>query len=213
LTSVRGYLTLLELGAFGELSVDAHDGAQRAEKNVLRLITLINDLLDLEKMESGKLQVTVTRVSLSPILDRSLDAVKQLAEEREVAIVLPVVDKAFDADADRLVQVFVNLLSNAIKFSPPGEKVTVEVNEFAQVVEFKVIDRGRGIPARFKESVFERFEQVEIADAKQKGGTGLGLAVCKAIVEQHGGVIGVDSEEGKGCTFWFRLPIAKTLEI
>jgi PAS domain S-box-containing protein len=208
LTSVRGYLTLLELGAFGELPTDALDGAQRAEKNVIRLITLINDLLDLEKMESGKLKVTATKISLKSVLEQSFDAVRQLAQERQVAIELPVEDLSLYADADRLVQVLVNLLSNAIKFSPNREKVIVEVKDLAETVEFKVIDRGRGVPERFKASIFERFEQVEIADARQKGGTGLGLAVCKAIVEQHGGVIGVDSEEGKGSTFWFRLPKA-----
>jgi PAS domain S-box-containing protein len=211
LTSVRGYLTLLELGAFGELPMDALDGAQRAEKNVLRLITLINDLLDLEKMESGNLKVTTTRISLQPVLEQSLDAVRLFAQEREVAIEMPGEDMSIDADADRLVQVLINLLSNAVKFSPKGQKVTVEINELAAAIEFKVIDRGRGVPARYKESIFERFEQVEIADAKQKGGTGLGLAVSKAIVEQHGGVIGVDSEEGKGSTFWFRLPKAKDI--
>ncbi len=206
LTSVRGYLTLLDVGAFGELSPDAQAGAQRAEKNVLRLIALINDLLDLEKMESGNLQVMPAKITLKPILAQALDAVREFAQERQVAIVLPAKDGVLFADSDRLVQVLVNLFSNAVKFSPKGSTVTVTASEDPEGVEIKVSDQGRGVPARFKESIFERFQQVESADGKPGGGTGLGLAICRAIVERHGGTIGVDSEEGRGSTFWVRLP-------
>jgi signal transduction histidine kinase len=114
-----------------------------------------------------------------------------------------------NADGDRLVQVIVNLMSNACKFSPKGATVTVRVDEIPNWIEVKVIDRGRGIPAKFKNLLFQRFQQVEASDAKRKGGTGLGLAICKGIIEAHGGTIGVESEEGKGSVFWFRIPAAQ----
>lgn len=109
------------------------------------------------------------------------------------------------ADADRLVQVLVNLITNAVKFSPAGGTVQVTHKLDEDTLEMRVIDEGRGVPAKYKELIFERFQQVEVGDAKQKGGTGLGLAICKTIVEMHGGIIGVESEEGKGSTFWFRI--------
>ena len=109
------------------------------------------------------------------------------------------------ADADRIVQVVVNLLSNAVKFSPPGGVVTIGVGLRESWVEFRVTDRGRGVPVAHRRAIFERFRQVETSDAREKGGTGLGLAICKSIVEQHGGTIGVESEEGSGSTFWFRV--------
>jgi signal transduction histidine kinase len=99
-------------------------------------------------------------------------------------------------------------VSNAVKFSPKGETITVSVEEIPNWIEVKVVDHGRGIPAKYQGLLFQRFQQVETADAKKKGGTGLGLAICKGIIEQHGGAIGVESEEGKGSTFWFRIPPA-----
>jgi signal transduction histidine kinase len=110
------------------------------------------------------------------------------------------------ADADRIVQVLVNLLSNAVKFSPSGSSVIVGASQVDDQVEVRVTDTGRGIPARLLPNIFQRFEQVSASDATEKGGSGLGLAICKDIAELHGGTIGVESEEGKGSTFWFRLP-------
>jgi signal transduction histidine kinase len=109
------------------------------------------------------------------------------------------------ADADRIVQVVVNLLSNAVKFSPPDGVVTIGVGLRERSVEFRVTDQGRGVPMAHRREIFERFRQVETSDAREKGGTGLGLAICKSIVEQHGGTIGVESDEGRGSTFWFRV--------
>jgi PAS domain S-box-containing protein len=207
LTSIKGYLSMLDMGVYGALSPQCIDDAQRAEQNVTRLMTLINDLLDLEKMEDGMISITLKVTSVDAILNQSLDAVKIFAQERNVAIEIPEANWEIDVDAGRIVQVLVNLLSNAIKFSPADEKVTVQITRDSNWALFKVIDRGRGVPAHFKEAIFERFQQVSESDATQKGGTGLGLAICKAIVERHDGSIGVESEEGKGSTFWFRLPV------
>jgi PAS domain S-box-containing protein len=207
LTSIKGYLSLLDMGAYGELSPECIDGAQRSEKNIARLMTLINDLLDLEKIEGGSLSISLEVTPVSVILNQAYDAVKIFAQERKVIVEMPQANWEINVDAGRIVQVMVNLLSNAIKFSPENEKVTVQVTRDSHWALFKVIDRGRGVPARFKEAIFERFQQVSESDATQKGGTGLGLAICKAIVERHDGSIGVESEEGTGTTFWFRLPL------
>ncbi len=111
----------------------------------------------------------------------------------------------------RIVQVLVNLLSNAVKFSPPGGVVIIAVRRGEGWVEFRVTDRGRGVPAAHRRAIFERFRQVEMSDSRDKGGTGLGLAICRSIVEQHGGAIGVESDEGRGSSFWFRVPRSSTL--
>lgn len=210
LTSLRGFLELLTMGALGDVAEGARDRARRAQNSVERLIALINDLLDLEKMESGTIQLTASRLKAETLIERAVESVSQFADEHDVTIVAPVTEASLNADGDRLVQVLVNLLSNAVKFSPPDSTVTVSVEELPGWIEFRVKDEGRGVPAAFQEAIFERFQQVEAADARAKGGTGLGLPICKAIVEQHGGTIGVDSQEGKGSEFWFRLPADTT---
>jgi PAS domain S-box-containing protein len=210
LTSIRGSLTLLNVGALGALPDQAKKVVALAERNTIRLITLINDILDIEKIESGKLDMVFDTVPIASVVDRSVEAVKSFAEQQEIKLEVKPSQSTVFADGDRLVQVIVNLLSNAVKFSPTGSTVTVAVEEIPNWIEVKVIDHGRGIPAKYKELLFQRFQQVEHADSKKKGGTGLGLAICKGIIEQHGGSIGVDSEEGKGATFWFRIPPAQT---
>jgi PAS domain S-box-containing protein len=208
LTSIRGSLTLLSVGAMGVLPEQAKKVLDIAERNTIRLIALINDILDIEKLESGKLDMVFETLTIGAVLERSSEAVKAFAEQNGIKLeIIPSSIQVY-ADGDRLVQVLVNLISNAVKFSPKGETVTVSVEETTNWLEVKVVDRGRGIPAKFKNLLFQRFQQVESSDAKKKGGTGLGLAICKGIIEAHGGNIGVDSEEGKGSCFWFRIPPA-----
>ncbi len=207
LTSIRGSLTLLTAGAMGALPEKMLKMVVVAERNVLRLIALINDILDIEKLESGKLDMVFENVKMSSVLERSGEAVKSFAEQHEVLLDIQPTETVVYADGDRLIQVLVNLMSNACKFSPKGAAVTVAVEEENDCLSVKVTDRGRGIPEKFKKLLFQRFQQVEAADATKKGGTGLGLAICKGIIEAHGGTIGVDSEEGKGSTFWYRIPI------
>lgn len=206
LTSIRGSLSLLASGILGELPGEAQEAAAIADRNALRLIGLINDILDLERFESGRLEMSMGDVALQDVLQRSVEAVRGVAEKHGVALEIRGTDARAWADADRLVQVVVNLLGNAVKFSPPGQSVTLEAEKKPPFVEVRVIDRGRGIPPQFRDAVFERFKQVEASDARDKGGTGLGLAICKTIVERHGGEIGVLSEEGRGSTFFFRVP-------
>jgi len=207
LTSIQVFLNMLGKGMLGQMSESVQRKAEMADRNASRLINLINDLLDIEKMESGQLALSQEDSSLTSIVDRSIESVRGLADQQGISLEL---DCAHDvhviADSDRLVQVLVNLLGNAVKFSSKGATVRVTVECDSSVACVKVIDQGRGIPEHLRLSVFERFKQVSTKDATERKGTGLGLAICKAIVEQHGGSIGVDSAEGHGSTFWFRLP-------
>ncbi len=207
LTSIRGSLGLLASGAVGAMSADGLAVVAIAERNALRLMALINDILDLERLETGTMELQFAEVSVGSVLSRAMDSLAT-SGRHGVTVEVPAVDATIRADADRIVQVLVNLLSNAVKFSPSGETVTVAVGFPDNAAEFSITDRGRGVPAAHRRTIFERFHQVEISDAREKGGTGLGLAICRTIIEQHGGTIGVDSAAGGGSTFWFRLPMS-----
>jgi PAS domain S-box-containing protein len=208
LTSIRGSLTLLTSGAVGTMPDEALEMLAIAERNAVRLIALINDILDLERLESGKLDMHFAPVPLSSIISSATEAVAALAATQKVTIVQPESAAIVIADQERLIQVIVNLLSNAIKFSPEESTVTIEISETPGWTEVSVTDAGRGIPTSSKEAIFERFHQVEAGDARDKGGSGLGLAICKTIIEKHSGTIGVSSKEGEGSKFWFRIPTA-----
>jgi len=208
LTSIRGSLGLLAGGALGTLSSEAAEVVAVAERNVVRLVRLINDILDLERLDTGRLEMSFEALPLSSVFERSVEAVRAFADQEGVALESEPTRIQVRADGDRLVQVLVNLLSNAVKFSPRGASVRLAAAEEDGRACVRVTDRGRGVPPAAREAIFERFRQVEASDARQKGGTGLGLAICKAIVEQHGGAIGVESEEGRGSVFWFTVPVA-----
>ena len=211
LTSIRGSLGLLTSGAVGALPGEAVELVAIADRNAIRLIALINDILDLERLEVGRMELQFGLVSVESVLRRAVESVGTFARQRNVTVdtvAVPEACSTIRADADRIVQVLVNLLSNAAKFSPPGSLVTIGVEPGAGWVEFRITDHGRGVPAAYRTAIFDRFRQIETSDAREKGGTGLGLAICKSIVEQHGGTIGVDSEEGNGSTFWFRIATA-----
>lgn len=213
LNSVLGFLEMLPEGVYGDLNAQGKDKVGVAERNINRLVRLINDLLDIDRMESGRLSMEIQDVDLMPIIERSVEAVKSLADQEQITIDVPELHAVVTADGERLVQVMVNLLSNAIKFSPQGGNIDVALICQNDWVEVRVSDQGRGIPEKFKTMIFEKFQQVTASDWRQKGGTGLGLAISKAIIDQHHGSIGVESEEGKGSTFWFRLPIKSAIPV
>jgi PAS domain S-box-containing protein len=207
LTSIRGALGLL---AAGKLD-DAPDKRQRmlelATSNTDRLIRLINDILDIERMRSGG--VTFDRVDLSAaaVIATAVEAMRPMAEREGIVVHTESVDLRIFADPDRMMQLLTNLIDNAIKFSLRESAVDVSVRRDAGFALFEVRDRGRGIPAAMRESVFDRFQQVDHSDSRDKGGTGLGLAICRSIVEQHGGRIWVDSEIAEGSSFLFTIPL------
>jgi signal transduction histidine kinase len=210
LTSVQGFLELVSIGAMGDVSEKVSSGADTARKNVSRLIRLVSDLLDLEKMEAGKMKMTPKIIYVESAIEKSIEAVEEFAAGQNVKIEYAETDAEVNADPDRLIQVIVNLLSNAVKFSPAGETVEIKALEGNDHVEVQVKDRGRGVPAEYRQVIFEKYRQVKSEDGTKKGGTGLGLPICKLIIEQSGGQIGVNSEDGKGSVFWFRLPKVST---
>lgn len=169
---------------------------------------LIQQLLELDRLESGTVSLSLQSHDGASLLRRAVNSVRSLAERRSISLDILETTVAVKADSDKIVQVIVNLLSNAIKFSPDGAVISLSVARHGNFATFKVTDRGRGIPVNVQERIFERFKQVKATDASEKGGAGLGLAICKNIVEQHGGKIGVESQEGAGSTFWFKIPIA-----
>ena len=207
LSAVQSTLTLLGRGAWGEVTDIGQVKIEKAEANLKHSIDLINNLLDLEKMESGTMDLSLREVLLIPTIQRCADTVTPLAEPRGITIIVPDDDIAVLAEERRIAQVIINLVGNALKFTPNGSQVTIGCTQIEQMIKVSVTDQGPGISAEKKESVFQRFYQIKTSDQKHKEGTGLGLAICKAIVEAHGGTIGVDSEEGNGSTFWFTVPL------
>jgi signal transduction histidine kinase len=205
LTSIRGCLGLLAAGVMGELSPEAHEMVTVAERNSVRLMALINDILDFEKLESGRVEMNLRPTPLLRILERSIETTSAFAVQEGVDIELHSANTAVLADETRIVQVVVNLLSNAVKHSHRGDRIAVRSSTGPDWVQVSVEDRGSGIAPKEQTQLFERFHQIDSGDSRKKPGTGLGLAICKAIVEQHGGSIGVDSRVGQGSTFWLRI--------
>lgn len=208
LTTIQLFHTALDAGAYGQLNDRGAKNLQMVESEVDRLIALVNDLLDIERLESGKMDLDLLSCSTDALLKRALDACAAVAANRNVQ--LSISDKSeqglvVPADEDRMVQALLNLVANAVKFSPEGETVTLQAVKIGDKVEISVMDRGRGVPDNLKESIFDRFKQVEQSDAKGRLGSGLGLAISKAIVERHGGTIGVTNRDGDGSIFWIRL--------
>lgn len=207
LTSITGVFALLERGKYGQLPAVAMDKVAMASRNVSRLLSMVNDLLDMEKLEAGQLDLSIEDEEADKLLARCLQEVETVAEQKKINLELDCCPGLVPVDADRIIQVLVNLLSNAIKFSPEGGTVWLTAKRETGYLRICVKDEGRGVPASHRESIFERFKQVETTDGKRKAGTGLGLPICKQLVELHGGKIGVDSQEGKGSTFWIELPL------
>lgn len=215
LTSIQMIHSMLKEDAEGVLPPQAMKNLSNAQDNVSRLMALINNLLDLEKLDAGYVELILEQAPLKKAIDTSVGAVEALAKRQKISIVNSI-DNNIEAyvDAERITQVVVNLLSNALKFSPNGSTISISathVDKTSQnenregMLRIDIADQGRGIPADKAASIFERFSQVKNEDGRSNRGSGLGLAICKAIIEQHGGEIGVESVEGKGSTFWFTL--------
>lgn len=212
LTSIRASLALLADGLAGELEPDVAALVNVAYQSCERLVRLVNDVLDMQKIQSGKMEFHVQVQPLLPVVSHAVEAMQGYARERGVALVCQGDDGAdglvAPVDRDRIEQVLTNLVSNAVKFSERGGTVTVRVGAHAGRARIDVADQGCGIPPEFRDQVFKPFAQADSADSRRKGGTGLGLSICQSLVEQHGGRIGFDSEAGKGTVFWVELPLA-----
>ncbi len=206
LTSIRGALGLLSSGILGNLSEKAANLLRIAVTNSDRLVRLINDILDLERIQSGREPLAFRPVQLGQIVSQAMDGMQPVAEAGGVQLIHDTMQCEIAADPDRLLQVLTNLLSNAVKFSPPNSTVSVMTHPGAEGVTLSVIDHGRGIPADKLESIFGRFQQVDASDARQKGGSGLGLAICRTIVMQHSGRIWAERNPLRGSTFRVFLP-------
>jgi signal transduction histidine kinase/CheY-like chemotaxis protein len=205
LTAIRGALGLVLAGTTGPVAAKTRDLLQIGLQNTERLIRLINDILDVERMESGHLSIRREPCELGTILRTTVDSLRTVAMEAQVTLVLEAgVSAVVTGDPDRLVQVFTNLISNAVRFSPRGESVTVSLRTTPTSVVVFVTDRGPGIPLEFRRRIFGKFQQADPSGSV--GGTGLGLAIVRAIVERHGGSIRFDSAPGHGTTFITELP-------
>ncbi len=206
LTAIRGSLGLLASGRMAALDDSARHMLEIAVSNTDRLIRLINDILDIERMQSHRVTLEKTCVSSQQLVDEALSVLAPLADDADIALEVQGLAGTVWADRDRIVQTLTNLVGNAIKFSEAGSVVEVSAEAAAGSVTFRVADEGRGIPAEHLDQIFGRFSQVDATDSRERGGTGLGLAICKEIVEQHGGRIWVTSTLGGGSTFSFTIP-------
>jgi len=209
LTSIRGSLGLLAGGAAGEMPAVARNLLDIANKNCDRLVRLINDILDVEKVESGTMRFDAEVQTLLPLVEHAVAATHAYASQFHVSFDLRFEpgDMFVSVDADRLLQVIINLLSNAAKFAPTGDVVEVRLKRVPGCARLSVTDRGVGIPRQFHDRIFQKFAQADASDSRQKGGTGLGLNISKAIIERHGGRIGFESDPGVLTEFYFELPL------
>ena len=206
LASIRGSLGLLASGVLKNKPDTAQKMLEIAAHDTERLVRLVNDILDLERLEVQKVKLNLQWCDAAKLMQQSVETVQSLAVQSNITLSVEPTSVQVWADSDRITQTLVNLVSNAIKFSPKETTVTLSVQDQADRVLFQIKDQGRGIPADKLESIFGRFQQIDASDSRQKGGTGLGLAICKNIVQQHGGKIWVESVVGESSNFYFTLP-------
>jgi PAS domain S-box-containing protein len=208
LTAILGSLGLVTSQAMGELPASVVGMLESARRNSQRLLQLINDLLDLQRVEAGTITYREEPLALGPVIQEAVHAATPLAASMGLHLRLETsVDQArVCADRDRLLQVLGILLDNAVKYSPRGQPVTVGVTRHGASLRVAVRDRGPGIPAAHREEIFQRFGRVDSSDAREQGGSGLGLTLARAFVEHAGGHIGCDPGTDGGSIFWFDLP-------
>ncbi|MBY0550809.1 MAG: PAS domain S-box protein [Candidatus Obscuribacterales bacterium] len=207
LTSIRGSLGLIEGGLAGQISEKGLKLVKIARTESDRLIRLINDILDIRKIEAGMFDLKMTTVDMETLVTRTIEGIKGMAVDAGVNLRARIdTTGPSECDEDRVIQVLTNLVSNAIKFSSKGSDVVIKLEPGqSNTFKFSVIDNGIGIPKDQMHKLFGKFQQLDQTDSRKKGGTGLGLAITKAIVERHGGTIGVESTPGEGTCFWFEL--------
>jgi PAS domain S-box-containing protein len=208
LTSIRGALGLLSGGLLGNVSPKGQRMLEIAVSNTDRLVRLINDILDVERIDSQAMKMAGAVVDAFDLMKRAVESVQSIADVAGVRLVLEPAPVSILGDADRLIQTLTNLIGNAIKFSPRDTTVTVSACAAGDKCTFRVADEGRGLPADKLEMIFERFQQLDASDSRDKGGSGLGLAICRSIVTAHGGRIWAEKNEPAGSVFQFTIPLA-----
>ena len=209
LTSIRGALGLALGGALGEIPPKARAMLESASRNSERLTLLINDILDLDKLESGALEFDVQRLDLGRVIRQSVDANEGYAARYDVRLVFfrPEESLTVLGDDHRLAQVMANLISNAVKYSPPGERVEISVEREGSGAKVVVRDHGPGVPEEFRDRIFSRFAQADGSDTRKRGGTGLGLNIARAIIERLDGRVGFANHADGGAMFYFTIPL------
>ena len=223
LTSIHSSLKILATGKLGSLSTQGERMLKIADEQTERLVHLVNNVLDLQRIQSGKITMNKQACQAQELMVEAVQAMKTLAQEQDIQLSVRASDFVVWADRDYIVQTLTNLVSNAIKFSPSNSTVVLSARINPQqksqrqqrsgsYITFAVRDRGQGIPQDELETIFERFQQVDSSDSRKKGGTGLGLAICRQIVEGHGGQIWAESCLEQGSTFYFTLPELIQLE-
>ena len=215
LTSIRGSLDLLHADVTKNRPTDTERLVDIAKRNTDRLLLIVNDILDFQKIESGTVDYRLRQVELMPLVEKSIAANQAFADTYDVTFRMAEGVEAHyvNADVQRFDQVLTNLLSNAAKFSPRGSTVEVAVGRREGYSRISVHDYGPGIPPEFRDRVFERFAQASMTNARGASGTGLGLSIAKKIVEGMGGSIGFDTDDSGGCTFYFDLPEVQEIEV
>tara|TARA_R110002020_G_scaffold428155_3_gene637689 strand:+ start:83550 stop:86735 length:3186 start_codon:yes stop_codon:yes gene_type:complete len=209
LTSIQGTLSLVKAGIFGELNERGQRMVGSSLENAETLGLMVDEILDLEKLSSGKLEVFVEQVNLNYLLKRTIDTTQSYSDKFSVKLSLekPVPDLVILADPKRSVQVLTNLISNAVKFSPTGDMVRVEAKQTKDHVRVSVIDNGPGIPQDKHDLLFQKFSQIDASDSRSNRGTGLGLAISRELMDSMKGRIGFTSKKGAGSTFWAEFRI------
>ena len=217
LTSIHSSLKILATGKLGSLSTKGQRMLQIADEQTERLVRLVNNVLDLQRIQSGKIKINKQACQARELIIEAVQTMQTLAQEKAIQLLIEKDDFVVWADRDYIMQTLTNLLSNAIKFSPNNSNVwlsattkhleeSTKQHQPISFITFSVKDQGQGIPQDRLETIFERFQQVDSSDSRKKGGTGLGLAICRQIVEGHGGQIWAESCLEKGSTFYFTLP-------
>ncbi len=227
LTSLHGSLKLIATGRLGHLSDEGQQMLDVADENTDRLVRLVNNVLDLQRIESGEVTMDAHHCDAADLIVQAAESMQAIARQQGIKIQTQLDSIAIWADPDYIVQTLTNLIGNAIKFSPPGHGIDVTVQPYFEsalpprlsnatfhhrpslpaMALFCVQDQGQGIPSDKLNSIFERFQQVDSSDSRKKGGTGLGLTICRKIVEQHGGQIWAESQMGVGSCFYFTVPL------
>ncbi len=208
LNFITGFASILDDEVPGPVNETQHEYLGKILSGADRMLSLVNNLLDMSRLQAGKLSLVSEESEFAPLVDEVIESLKPLADDRRVRLTADVESPPLvDVDPQRIVQVLTNLVDNAIKFTAPAGEVRIQAFIQEDVLVTRVIDTGEGIAPDDLPKLFQRFQQADMSSTRKAGGTGLGLSIAKALVEAHGGTIGVESELGKGSVFWFTLPL------